>query len=237
MRPFLCLLAAVLVTSSSTIRAMELSSGDRRVSLIELFTSEGCSSCPPAESWLAQLVDHPRLWQDFVPIAFHVDYWNRLGWRDVFSNAANTARQYQYAAAWQASSVYTPCFVRDGAEWKSPRTLAATHGNSGVLNVIYEAGRMSATFMGPGSDAKSDFEVHGALLASGIVSKVKAGENRGATLRHEFVAVALASGALGETLPVEIPDLVKDRRLALAVWITRKGSSAVLQATGGWLVP
>jgi hypothetical protein len=237
MRPFLFLVAAVLATTSSRVGAVEMSSGERRVSLIELFTSEGCSSCPPAELWLAQLVDHPRLWEDFVPIAFHVDYWNRLGWRDVFSNAANTERQYHYAAAWQASSVYTPCFVRDGGEWKSPRTLSATHGIPGMLNVVYEAGRMSATFTVPGSDAQTKFEVHGALLASGIVSKVKAGENRGATLRHEFVAVALASGALGESLGLETPDFVRDRRLALAVWITRKGSSAVLQATGGWLVP
>src|SRR6187401_2558536 len=61
-----------------------ITSGSARASLLELYTSEGCSSCPPAEAWLSSLKDEPRLWRDFVPMAFHVDYWDRLGWRDPF---------------------------------------------------------------------------------------------------------------------------------------------------------
>src|SRR2546427_12578483 len=88
-----------------------------RTHLIELFTSEGCSSCPSAEAWLSKLKAEPRLWKDFVPIAFHVDYWDRLGWRDPFAAKEWTARQYQYSAVWKSDSVYTPGFWLDGREW------------------------------------------------------------------------------------------------------------------------
>jgi len=60
-------------------------SGDTQNSLIELFTSEGCSSCPPADAWISQLKESPDLWKKIVPVAFHVDYWNNLGWRDRFA--------------------------------------------------------------------------------------------------------------------------------------------------------
>ena len=57
-------------------------SGEARTMLVELFTSEGCSSCPPADAWISQLKESPDLWKKIVPVAFHVDYWNNLGWRD-----------------------------------------------------------------------------------------------------------------------------------------------------------
>src|SRR6476646_4780454 len=86
----------VTLACASTIHAQErvFESGPQRIHLIELFTSQGCSSCPPAEAWLSKLKSEPRLWKDFVPIAFHVDYWDRLGWRDPFATKEWTARQY-----------------------------------------------------------------------------------------------------------------------------------------------
>ena len=77
-------------------------SGAKKVQLLELFTSEGCSSCPPAEASLGRLVNDPRLWHEFVPVAFHVDYWDRLGWKDPFASAEWTKRQRLYAANWNA---------------------------------------------------------------------------------------------------------------------------------------
>ena len=68
--------------SGSPIPATTFESGVTRTTLLELFTSEGCSSCPPAEKWLSQLKSNPDLWKKIVPIAFHVDYWDHLGWRD-----------------------------------------------------------------------------------------------------------------------------------------------------------
>ncbi len=212
------------------------SSGANRTHLIELYTSEGCSSCPPAEAWLGGLRAQPGLWRDFVPVEFHVDFWDRLGWPDRFASSAYTKREYAYAAAWDLGSVYTPCFVLDGAEWhggarpppagtETPGTLAVTRAEDGTVHVKFTAG------------ASADYEVYAALLGGGIVSDVKAGENEGRTLRHEFIALTLQSaplrnGAADFSLP--IPD-GGGMRHALAVWVTRRGMLAPIQATGGWL--
>jgi hypothetical protein len=75
-------------------------SGESATTLIELFTSEGCSSCPPADKWLSKFRSNPDLWSRVVPVAFHVDYWNNLGWMDRFSRPEFTERQRGYGAAW-----------------------------------------------------------------------------------------------------------------------------------------
>src|SRR6516164_9572668 len=89
-------------------------SGPAQVSLLELYTSEGCSSCPPAEAWLGELSRNPNLWRAVVPVSFHVDYWDNLGWKDGFSSREFTLRQRFYAASWGSESVYTPGFVLNG---------------------------------------------------------------------------------------------------------------------------
>src|SRR5215217_7350069 len=105
--------------SASTLEATTFESGETQNILIELFTSEGCSSCPPAETWLSALKSNQDLWKKIVPVAFHVDYWDRLGWRDRFAKPEFTARQRRYAAAWGGDSVYTPDFVVNAKEWRS----------------------------------------------------------------------------------------------------------------------
>src|SRR5690606_16987315 len=75
--------------------------------LVELFTSEGCSSCPPADEWLLSLAKQPGLWTETVPVAFHVDYWDYLGWKDVFSKEEWSERQHAYGRAWRTSTVFT----------------------------------------------------------------------------------------------------------------------------------
>ncbi len=227
-------------------------SGPAPVALIELYTSEGCSSCPPAEKWLGDLKGAPGLWRDFVPIAFHVNYWDHLGWKDALATKNFTAREHAYAEAWRASSVYTPCFVRNGEEWR-PRGGAPegrSTGNAGTLTVRWHAGDNScvvdyapAASTAGTAAAKSDFEVSIALLGGGIVTDVRRGENSGRTLRHEFVALRLETAALtaGEagarTATLTLPprsDLNAPRR-ALAAWVTRRGSLVPVQAAGGWI--
>src|SRR5689334_522273 len=105
--------------SASTLQPTTFESGETRNVLIELFTSEGCSSCPAAEKWLGALKSNQDLWRKIVPVAFHVDYWDRLGWRDRFAKPEFTARQQRYAAAWGGDAVYTPGFVINGKEWRS----------------------------------------------------------------------------------------------------------------------
>jgi Protein of unknown function (DUF1223) len=95
---------------------IEFQSSQRQVSLLELYTSEGCSSCPPAEAWLSKLKNSQGLWDEFVPVAFHVDYWDNLGWKDRFSDEQYTERQKSYAQLWSASDIYTPEFVLNGKE-------------------------------------------------------------------------------------------------------------------------
>jgi hypothetical protein len=245
MRPFFFFVLTVLAVSRAPGAEQRFSSGSNRVSLIELYTSEGCSSCPPAERWLGTLRDAPGLWRDFVPVALHVNYWDRLGWTDRFASRQFTQREYAYAEKWSGSSVYTPCFVRDGLEWHAgSRPPAASGAKAGVLDVsLREGGLASVEFSPIAKSTREKLEVHVALLGSGFSSKVTAGENRGETLRHEFVAVALEShplpstdgGVYGAEFTLPRPAITDAPRRAIAVWITRQGELAPLQATGGWL--
>src|SRR5262249_10561477 len=103
-------------------------SGEKQSSLIELFTSEGCSSCPPAEKWMSALKSSQDLWKRTVPIVFHVDYWDHLGWRDRFAKPEFTSRQQHYAATWGGDSVYTPSFVVNGKTRSVNRIAAPSRG-------------------------------------------------------------------------------------------------------------
>ena len=116
---FLGVVCAALPITMSVAAETRFESGPQQTALVELYTSEGCSSCPPAEAWMSRLQGDPGLWKKFVPIAFHVDYWDRLGWRDRFSSRQWTERQSRYAALWQSESVYTPAVVLSGKELRN----------------------------------------------------------------------------------------------------------------------
>ena len=231
MRPFFL---PMLFATVATAAPLKFSSGENHTHLIELYSSEGCSSCPPAEEWLGGLRDAPGLWRDFVPVAFHVSYWDQLGWPDRFASKEFTARQYAYSNQWAGESVYTPEFVRDGAEWRSRKLPPASAEKAGVLSIEYGAEGDCRIVFSIGGEA----EIHVALLGAGIISEVKAGENRGRTLRHDFVVLALQSACLvNGTAELRLPKSAESGipRHALAVWVTRRGDLTPLQATGGWL--
>ena len=242
MRPFLFFVFAT-VALAARAEPLRFASGPRQTALIELYTSEGCSSCPPAERWLAGLRRDPGLWNDFVPVAFHVNYWDNLGWSDRFASREFTARQYALAARWGSGSVYTPCFVRNGAEWHPSDRTPAEDGTTGVLAVTIDpdSGACRVEFSSA-EKTPADYEAHVALLGGGLVSNVTAGENEGETLRHEFVALALADTPMKSVgahaaVEMQLPEsktVGADRR-AVAVWITRRGKLAPFQATGGWV--
>ena len=225
-------LAAAAIGLAAETR--EFTSGENRTQLLELFTSEGCSSCPPAEAWLVTLGAHSGLWRDFVPVAWHVDYWDRLGWKDRFASRAATERQHGYARDWSSGSVYTPCFVLSGAEWRG-RGAAPTRSNepAGVLRATHASGRVDVHFAPP---TAGDYDAHAVLLGLDLRSRVTRGENAGRDLRHAFVAVTspvrarVSEGAAELVLPPPPADIAD---LALAVWVTRAGEHTPLQATGG----
>jgi hypothetical protein len=241
---FMALALTTLIASATTAAQFRFQSGVKQVSLLELYTSEGCSSCPPAEDWLNRLKDSPGLWKNFVPLAFHVDYWNSLGWKDRWSAPEFSERQRGYAQLWRAENIYTPCFVLNGAEWHGwlgRREPSASGGDVGVLEVKSAAtNRWTATFV-PANPVPGNFEIHAALLAGALDSNVRAGENNGRSLRHEFAVLDLVSigmttgnGIAHGKFILDTSRYASEKLLALAVWITRPGELTPLQATGGW---
>jgi len=238
----LCLLTVGVVHSAP----IQFQSPERQTSLLELYTSEGCSSCPPAEKWLIKLTDASGLWTNFVPVAFHVDYWNRLGWRDPFSDEQFSARQQSYATLWSAETIYTPEFVLNGREWRNwfgvRGAPGATDATPGVLQASSQDGRHWTATFSPRDKSQKDHEIHVTVLISGVGIDVKAGENSGRHLQHDFAAISLITHPLtnqtnGLTGSFVIDDHPKNvtGRMALAVWVTRSGELEPLQATGGWL--
>ncbi len=206
--------------------------------LIELFTSEGCSSCPPAEAWLGKLKGDERLWQQFVPIAFHVDYWDRLGWKDRFAQPEWTRRQRAYTDRWGSSSVYTPGVVLDGREWQdwAGKLEFSTKENAGLLEVRSKGSTVTVSFQ-PGATF-SGGSAHAAWLGFNLLSNVRAGENTGRLLRHDFVVLDHATALLGaETNGLWKTELRSStdhgEAGAIACWIESNG--VPVQATGGWL--
>lgn len=240
-RTSLIFIAGMSVCFGNTVAAapVEFQSAPVKTHLLELFTSEGCSSCPPAEVWLSGLKDAARLWRDFVPMAFHVDYWDNLGWRDPYAARAWTARQYQYASQWKSGSVYTPGFVLDGAEWSNRSALPKATETSGVLKINVASAEDVTGSFAPAKVANAPFELHVARLGFGLTTDVKAGENNGRKLRHDFVVLALDSAKmLGDKTKIHLsaPSIPvrSDSREAMVAWVTAVGAFEPIQAVGGW---
>jgi hypothetical protein len=161
------------------------SSGAVMPTLIELYTSEGCSSCPPADRWLSKLKER----DDVVALAFHVDYWDRLGWKDRFARAAYTERQAEQQASNGARFSYTPQVVVDGRDrpsWRGPVAPAARPGAAVQLSAMRDGERYVTTVQST-PDAPRRLAGYWAVTENGHVTPVKAGENSGVTLRHDFV--------------------------------------------------
>ena len=172
--------------------------------LVELFTSVGCSSCPPADRLLARLAaDQPVPGALIVPLSLHIDYWNRLGWADPFSSGPFTDRQGAYAAHFGGPGrVYTPQMVVDGsAEFVGSDDRAARRAIAGAARASKALVRVLADGVGgvrvtvAGAAAGADVLL--AVVEEGLSSDVTRGENAGKTLAH--VAVARALIAAGRT--------------------------------------
>lgn len=229
-----CLLAGAAIAET-----LRFASGENRTHLVELYSSEGCSSCPPAEAWLGGLRNAPGLWRDFVPVSFHVNYWDKLGWTDRWANKAYTVRQHDYAYEWSNDdgTIYTPQFVVDGTVWRAKpgeNPLPISSEKAALLSVEYaEDGLCRVKF-----DLAGNYEAYAAVLGTGILSDIRAGENRGRKLRHDFIVLSLQTARLKDgsaELKLSRSTEPGIERQAVAFWITRRGKLTPLQATGGWL--
>jgi hypothetical protein len=154
--------------------------------VVELYTSEGCNSCPPADRWLSKLRADPAV----VALAFHVDYWDRLGWKDRFASAVHTARQAAQQATNGARFSYTPQVVVDGrdrADWPRVDIGGASRPPAPVAVVLEQRGDRFVATVTPGNAAPKRLAAYWARTEQGHVTDVRAGENAGATLHHDFV--------------------------------------------------
>ena len=181
----------------------------RPFAVVELFTSEGCSSCPPADAVLAKLVGESREKPEAIYLlAFHVDYWDSLGWKDHFSDAAYSQRQYEYVQALGLDSAYTPQMVVNGKEEflgsdeaRARRGIAAALERPPTLTVQLTAGSITHGAL------PVDFAVSGssrvvlrlALVERNLESQVSRGENSGRRLKHENVVRVFQSVPVGPT--------------------------------------
>lgn len=218
-------------------------SPNTQVQLVELYTSEGCSSCPPADEWLSKFNDSEQLWQSIVPIAYHVDYWDYLGWKDPFAYAAHGSRQRQTARR-ADSGTYTPGVFRNQQEWRSWRRPSSWFAKAtptakavGVLTGNLTAQQLQVKFVPANNLSLAGAKVEVVTLRSGQTTQVRAGENQGRVLTHDFVAGVVQKTPLvwadGSWTGQIKPQLNADSS-ALAFWVVDKQGNYI-QATGGWL--
>ncbi|MDP3822859.1 MAG: DUF1223 domain-containing protein [Burkholderiales bacterium] len=184
------LLALLMLQTTQTQASGTCSarSGPATTPVVELYTSEGCSSCPPADAWLSRLKADPGV----VALAFHVDYWDRLGWKDRFASAAYTQRQAQSQRSSGARFSYTPQVIVDGADrpaWSRASPPSSANGRPAAsvdVSLSRDGNRFSASVAAaPGAPVR--LAAYWAVTEQGHVSQVKAGENDGATLKHDYV--------------------------------------------------
>ena len=237
---FSLLMSGLLLFSFNThaVETLQLESGTTRNTLIELYTSEGCSSCPPAEEFLNKLKNDNNLWKKWVPVAFHVQYWDYIGWKDHYATRENGQRQSLYANLKRASTVYTPAFMVNGNSWRRgifSSSLPNKSSSAGNLIVNINNKSVNATYK---LKNKSALKINIAVLGMNLKSQIERGENAGRTAQHEFVVVgfkAVASNNL--TWNIKLPKLhyTKAIKYAVAVWVSEINNPTPLQVVGGFL--
>jgi hypothetical protein len=178
------LLAALAapVAAQSAAAMCSARSAAQPPAIVELYTSEGCSSCPPADRWLSAQKGRT----DVLALAFHVNYWDRLGWPDRFATAATTERQHLLQRASGAPYVYTPQVVHNGRDLRGWSGAALPRPAASDVQIALErnGANVRASIAAPTSRTLAGYW---AVLEDGHVSRVKSGENAGETLAHDHV--------------------------------------------------
>ncbi len=185
-------LRSFLAASTLSVGFVAAAAAENRPAVLELFTSEGCSSCPPSEVIVNELARRP----DVLALSFHVDYWDGLGWRDRYSLASATERQRGYARTLRLSSVYTPQAVVDGSRdmvgsQRRAVTEAVSARREGVATDVSISGGTIQVHVGAGSDATSaDVLLVGYLRE--VTTAIGRGENSGRTLTESNIVLSMS---------------------------------------------
>ena len=245
----LLLAGALLAPAAPAMAGCEAKSGDATVALLELYTSEGCSSCPPADRWVAELPRNRFSKDRVVPLAFHVDYWNDLGWVDPFSQSDFTRRQRDFARRTNATTVYTPELVLSGREyrrwWGSSFERAVQQVNRAAPRAdiglklnrsgrsLQVDGRASVRAQAGATESANLFL---AIYESNLSNKIGAGENSGRTLRHAFVVRRLygplafdGDGKAYFSRKLTVDAGWKTEDLGVAAFVQESGGTQILQ--------
>ncbi len=239
---YLLLMICLFSLSAQATEAITVESNSQKTAVVELYTSEGCSSCPPADQWLEALVELPADDLDVLALSFHVDYWDYIGWKDRFGSPKYTSRQRQLGANNKQQSIYTPEFFVGGKE---------TRGTRRVLDEIYQVNEMNAEIdlkltvtkegngllleLEPESDQLDTNGLHHRYFVyeKNLASDVTRGENSGETLKHQHVVRYMSSAQKLKPINRHIISINPDWKLGnigVAALVTTPGNLSYLQA-------
>jgi hypothetical protein len=221
-------------------------SGPATAALVELYTSEGCSSCPPADLELHQLRQKLDANAAVVPLALHVSYWDQIGWKDVFAQKIFDARQVQLVANRQGRAVYTPQFFVNGTElraWRDdlPSAIRQINARPAPLTITLKSmpgatDTVALEAMVTARDPQTSGALYLAISESALVSRVLRGENSGATLRHDDIVrmwigpISLLQGSARMRQEIKLPAAWSRQHLRAVAFVQDQRDSRVLQA-------
>ena len=220
----------------------------QRVALLELYTSEGCNSCPPTDHWVSSLPQPQFVPQRLVVLAFHVDYWNYLGWQDRFSQRRFTERQQALVRSNGLRTAYTPQLVLNGRDLRDTagieKQVARINAQASSVNLTLHADKKDSILktsvsVNPVAPSTHEpMELYVALFENNLESQVQAGENRGKRLQHDYVVRVLIGPVAVTSNKVmlrewQIPLAAewKTADLGLAAFVQSAKTGEVLQVT------
>lgn len=220
--------AASLMAVATAGTACEAQSGAERTHLVELYTSEGCSSCPPAEQWMSSIRDSERL----IGLEFHVDYWDSSVWRDPYAKPSYAKRQ-QAKAHKASTQVYTPQVWIDGQIWRGwpksdpPGAAQPPVGEAALaLRVSADVGqRVKVRLQTTGGTDTEHKRLYIALTENRLVQQIRGGENKGRRLEHDQVVRDLAG-------PLRLPEAQAELKLPDGTALTNAAVVAYVQDEG-----
>ena len=238
------LLLLICFTTFSAFSAEKLTveSGSQHTSVVELYTSEGCSSCPSADKWFAALTATPKQKANVLALAFHVDYWDYIGWKDRFADPKHTTRQRQLGANNYQRSIYTPEFFVDGKEARGTRNvlskISQSRNKQSPINLKLSVSKNQHALMVELETTSANSSIENLhhryfVYESGLTTEVMRGENAGQTLNHQQVVRYMSAAFNSRTSDrhsIKINPEWQLDRIGVAALVTTPDSDQYIQA-------